>query len=268
MRRRVTSPPPCATNATNPAREKVRSTSAKRPLPTDSAPAGSTASRQHSQQAAQLAGWKPNAQPLVVVFTAVGGVHGYASASAHGGCKHRPARAAASEHVLHGEHVRGAGQRQHVRQAARGREVEGVTNGTPVTGSTAPDRTRHAASESPAVSVSGWHTRSHTSSVVASTSSAPHERWGWVGSRRSPPRGCRGRSQVARKGSCPCARRAACRVTATRARGRLVFHSSHHRQQDRAIFCTDNACNIVVSHECGPAVDAQLNPNLHANLRS
>ena len=52
----------------------------------------------------------------------------------HGGCKHRPARAAASapggskrspahayasEHVLHGEHIHGAGQRQHVRQAQR-----------------------------------------------------------------------------------------------------------------------------------------------------
>jgi hypothetical protein len=205
----------------------------------------------------------------------------YTSASAHGGCKHRPARAAASapggskrrpahayasEHVLHGEHVRGAGLRQHVRQAARGREVEGVTNGTPVTGSTAPDRTRHAASESPAVSVSGRHTRSHTSSVVASTSSAPRERWGWADSRRSPPRGRRGRSQVARKGSCPCARRAACSVTATRARGRLVF-SRHHRQDRATGYSAENACNTEVSHESGPAVDAHLNPNLHALLR-
>jgi hypothetical protein len=95
--------------------------SAKGPPPTDSAPAGSTASR-----------------PLVVIFTftaAGGGLHSrwwwssrYASASALGGSKHRQAHASASEHVLHGEHVRGAGQRQHIRQAARGREVEGVTS--------------------------------------------------------------------------------------------------------------------------------------------
>jgi hypothetical protein len=138
--------------------------------------------------------------------------------------------------------IRGVALLRHPRKAGLGLGLGACE--TKMVGAAAPDRTRHAASESPAVSVSGLHTRSHTSSVVASTSSAPRERWGWAGSRRSPPRGRRGRSQVARKGSCPCARRAACSVTATRARGRHVFSRSH--RQDR-MFCKANACNTVVS---------------------
>ena len=145
-------------------------------------------------QAAQPAGWKPNGQPLMVVFTAVdGGLHSrwswcsrYASASAHGGCKHRPARASASAlggskhrpaRAYASEHVRGAGQRQHVRQAARGREVEGVTSAG-LTSNVVP---QDAWRRSPSTHCS---TVKATQPYVASHCSATHERWGWARARR------------------------------------------------------------------------------------